>query len=118
MNSPGRPAAETGEHQSEWRGVPLKLQQLRYLLAIVDNGLNVTAAANQLETSQPGVSRQVGLLEEELGEAIFTRHGRRLTAITPKGRRIVMHARAIMAEVDCIRRLTSPEHPRRVIGGC
>ena len=44
----------------------MKLQQLKYLLAIVDNGLNITAAAERLYTSQPGVSKQLKLLEEEL----------------------------------------------------
>ena len=45
----------------------MKLQQLKYLLAIADNGLNITAAAERLYTSQPGVSKQLKLLEEELG---------------------------------------------------
>ena len=45
----------------------MKLQQLKYLIAIVDNGLNITAAAERLYTSQPGVSKQLKLLEEELG---------------------------------------------------
>ena len=44
----------------------MKLQQLKYLLAIIDNGLNITAAADRLYTSQPGVSKQLKLLEEEL----------------------------------------------------
>ena len=45
----------------------MKFQQLRYLVAVHENGLNITAAARQLHTSQPGVSRQLKLLEEELG---------------------------------------------------
>ena len=45
----------------------MKLQQLKYLLAIADNGLNITAAAERMYTSQPGVSKQLKLLEEELG---------------------------------------------------
>ena len=51
----------------------MKLQQLKYLLAIVDNGLNITAAAERLYTSQPGVSKQLKLLEDELGLQLFTR---------------------------------------------
>ena len=43
----------------------MKFQQLRYLVAVHENGLNITAAARQLHTSQPGVSRQLKLLEEE-----------------------------------------------------
>ncbi len=51
----------------------MKLQQFKYLLAIVDNGLNITAAADRLYTSQPGVSKQLKLLEEELGLQLFSR---------------------------------------------
>ncbi len=53
----------------------MKLQQLKYLLAIVDNGLNITAAADRLYTSQPGVSKQLKLLEEELGLQVFRPQG-------------------------------------------
>jgi len=81
----------------------LKLQQLRYLIAIADNGLNITAAANRLYTSQPGVSKQLRLLEEELGVELFRRHGRSLTEITTVGNQVLGHARLIMREVDGIR---------------
>ncbi len=60
----------------------MKLQQLKYLLAIVDNGLNITAAADRLYTSQPGVSKQLKLLEEELGLQLFTRKGKSLEDMT------------------------------------
>ena len=81
----------------------MKLLQLRYLLAIADNGLNITAAANHLYTSQPGVSKQLRLLEEELGVQLFVRNGRSLVAITTAGNQIIAHARLIMREVECIR---------------
>ena len=81
----------------------MKFQQLRYLLAIADNGLNITTAAKQLFTSQPGVSKQLGLLEEELGVQLFIRNGRSLTRITPTGEHVIRHARVIMREVDGIR---------------
>jgi DNA-binding transcriptional LysR family regulator len=84
----------------------LTLLQLRYLLAIADNGLNITAAANHLYTSQPGVCKQLKLLEEELGLQLFTRHGKRLSAITTAGDQIIIHARLIMREVEGIRSLT------------
>jgi LysR family cys regulon transcriptional activator len=84
----------------------LTLLQLRYLLAIVDNGLNITAASNQLYTSQPGVCRQLKLLEENLGLQLFTRHGKRLNGITSAGDQIIVHARVIMREVECIRSLS------------
>ncbi len=60
----------------------MKLQQLRFLLAVVNNHLNITAAAERLFTSQPGVSKQIRLLEKELGVQIFERVGRHLTSIT------------------------------------
>src|SRR5579863_8980653 len=56
----------------------MKLHQLRYLVAVVQNGLNITAAALKLHTSQPGVSKQIKLLEEELGFLLFVREGRTL----------------------------------------
>jgi LysR family cys regulon transcriptional activator len=81
----------------------MKLQQLKYLLAIVDNGLNITAAADRLYTSQPGVSKQLKLLEEELGLQLFARRGKSLHRITRAGEQVISRARVIMAEVDQIR---------------
>jgi LysR family cys regulon transcriptional activator len=85
----------------------MKLQQLRYLLAIADNGLNITAAAERLYTSQPGVSKQLKLLEEELGLQLFTRKGKSLGGVTAAGRQVIDRARLIMQEVDNIRSLAS-----------
>ena len=85
----------------------MKLQQLKYLLAIVDNGLNITAAAERLYTSQPGVSKQLKLLEEELGLQLFTRKGKSLGAITPAGHKVIERARIIMREAENIRALAS-----------
>jgi len=85
----------------------MKLQQLKYLLAIADNGLNITAAAERLYTSQPGVSKQLKLLEEELGIQIFTRKGKSLGEITLAGQKIIDRARIIMQEVDNIRALAA-----------
>ena len=67
----------------------MKLQQLKYLLAIVDNGLNITAAAERLYTSQPGVSKQLKLLEEELGLQLFVRKGKSLGGITAAGEQVI-----------------------------
>lgn len=83
----------------------MKLQQLRFLLAVVDNDLNITTAAETLFTSQPGVSKQLRLLEEELGLQIFVRKGKRIDALTSAGERVVKHARAVFQEVDQIRSL-------------
>lgn len=85
----------------------MKLQQLKYLLAIVDNGLNITAAAERMYTSQPGVSKQLKLLEEELGMQLFTRKGKSLGNITAAGHQVIERARVIMREVDNIRSLAS-----------
>ena len=85
----------------------MKLQQLKYLLAIVDNGLNITAAAERLYTSQPGVSKQLKLLEEELGLQLFTRKGKSLGGITAAGKQVIERARVVMQEVENIRSLAS-----------
>jgi len=85
----------------------MTLQQLRYLLAIADSGLNITAAAERLYTSQPGISKQLKLLEQELKVQLFTRKGKSLAAVTPAGRDVIARARKIMREVENIRSLAS-----------
>ncbi len=85
----------------------MKLQQLKYLLAIVDNGLNITAAAEKLYTSQPGVSKQLKLLEEELGVQLFARKGKSLDGVTAAGEQVIERARLIMQEVENIRSLAA-----------
>jgi LysR family cys regulon transcriptional activator len=83
----------------------MKLQQLRYLAAIAENELNITAAAERLHTSQPGVSKQLKQLEDELGFPIFVRQGRTLTRVTPAGKRVIERAQRILKEVQSIKRL-------------
>jgi LysR family cys regulon transcriptional activator len=83
----------------------VNLQQLRYLCAIVDHGLNVSDAAEALYTSQPGISKQVRLLEDELGVPVFIRHGKRLSALTPAGEAVVATARRALREVENLRRV-------------
>lgn len=85
----------------------MKLQQLKYLLAIADNGLNITAAAEKLFTSQPGVSKQLKLLEEELGLQLFVRKGKSLGGVTAAGEQVIERARFIMAEAENIRSLAA-----------
>lgn len=85
----------------------MKLQQLKYLLAIVDNGLNITAAAERLYTSQPGVSKQLKLLEEELQVRLFVRKGKSLNGVTVAGQQVISRARLIMKEVEDIRDVAS-----------
>lgn len=85
----------------------MTLQQLKYLVAIADSSLNITAAADRLHTSQPGISKQLKLLEQELGVQLFTRKGKSLTEITTAGRDVIARARRIMREVENIRHLAS-----------
>jgi LysR family cys regulon transcriptional activator len=85
----------------------MKLHQLRYLLTIVQNGLNITAAARALHTSQPGISKQIKLLEEELGFKVFERDGRNVTRVTAAGEAVVEHAARLLEEAENIRRLSA-----------
>jgi LysR family cys regulon transcriptional activator len=75
----------------------MKIQQLRYLSEVARQDLSVSAAADALHTSQPGVSRQIKDLEEELGVEIFVRHGKRFTAVTEPGRAVLAIAERILA---------------------
>lgn len=84
----------------------MKLQQLRYLVAVVDNDLNITSAAAALFTSQPGVSKQIKLLEDELSLLLFVRKGKSLAALTEAGEKVVSRARRILNEVDNIKSLS------------
>jgi LysR family transcriptional regulator, cys regulon transcriptional activator len=84
-------------------GLRMKLQQLRYLLAVADNGLNMTLAAERLATSQPGVSKQLKLLEQELGLSLFVRKGKSLVSLTPEGEDVLRRATRILREVEAIR---------------
>ncbi len=81
----------------------MKLQQLRFLSAVVRNNLNVSAAANELYTSQPGVSHQIKLLEEELDIEIFERSGKKLTGITAAGYAVLEHVDELLTNVKSIK---------------
>ena len=74
----------------------MKLTQLKYLKAIVDNDLNISLASQELHTSQPGVSKQIGLLESELGLEIFERKGRNLSSITDVGQKIMQEVNQML----------------------
>ena len=83
----------------------MNLQQLRYLCAIVDHGLNVSDAAEALCTSQPGISKQIRQLEDELGLKVFVRQGKRLTALTPAGSVVLATARRALSEIGNLKRV-------------
>src|SRR5687768_17267032 len=82
----------------------MKLQQLRYLTEVARRGLNVSEAAEALHTSQPGVSKQIRALEDELQLQVFARHGKRLVSITEPGKAVIAIAERILAEAQNLRR--------------
>jgi DNA-binding transcriptional LysR family regulator len=85
----------------------MTLVQLYHLVAITDAGLNITQAAERVHATQPGVSKQLKQLEDELGFFIFTRRGKNLEGITPAGAQVIERARAILAEAANIRALAA-----------
>ncbi len=83
----------------------MKLQQLRYIWEVAHHDLNVSATAQSLFTSQPGISKQIRLLEDELGVEIFARSGKHLTHVTTVGETIIAMAGQILREVDAIKQV-------------
>ncbi|WP_060987953.1 HTH-type transcriptional regulator CysB [Photobacterium leiognathi] len=93
----------------------MKLQQLRYIVEVVNHNLNVSSTAESLYTSQPGISKQVRLLEDELGIQIFERSGKHLTKVTPAGEDIVRISRDILSRVESIKAVAG-EHTHPEMG--
>ena len=83
----------------------MKLHQLRYVVEIAKQGYNITKAANVLCTSQSGISKQVKLLEEELGVTLFFRKGRNLLGLTSAGKEILKHAVMVLEKVNDIKQV-------------
>ncbi|MGQ0529379.1 MAG: HTH-type transcriptional regulator CysB [Panacagrimonas sp.] len=83
----------------------MKIRQLHYIQEVARRGLNVTAAAEALFTSQPGVSKQIRMLEEELGVDVFVRNGKHLSEITPAGKRILEYTQRLLLEADNIKNI-------------
>ena len=83
----------------------MKLQQLRYIWEVAHHDLNVSATAQSLYTSQPGISKQIRLLEDELGVEVFSRSGKHLTRITPAGEAILKTAGEILRKVESIKQV-------------
>lgn len=84
----------------------MKLAQLRYLVAIVESGFSISAAAEKLHISQPGVSRQLKVLEDELGLELFVRDGRVLVRLTAAGQRVFDRAQRVLRETQAIRAMS------------
>ncbi len=83
----------------------MKLQQLRYIWEVAHHDLNVSATAQSLYTSQPGISKQIRLLEDELGVEIFARSGKHLTRVTPAGEAILKTAGEILRKCESIKQV-------------
>ncbi|WP_018149999.1 HTH-type transcriptional regulator CysB [Leeia oryzae] len=83
----------------------MKLQQLRYMVEVAKQGLNVSDAAEKLHTSQPGISKQVRLLEDELGIEVFIRHGKRVVGITKPGKAVLEISERILREASNLKRV-------------
>lgn len=82
----------------------MNFQQLRSLREAVRRGFNLTEVANALHTSQPGVSRQIRELEEELGIELFVRAGKRLVGLTPPGRVVLPIVERLLLEAENLKR--------------
>ena len=82
----------------------MNFQQLRYVRETVRQGLSLTGAANVLHTSQPGVSKQIRELENELGFAIFVRRGKRIASLTEPGKAVLGIIERVLQEAENLRR--------------
>ena len=91
----------------------MKLQQLRFLAIVAQNKLNLTAAAAKLGATQPAVSKQLKLLEEELGFRLFERHGRAFTRITAPGELVLRHALRLLKEAQSIKAVSEGFHEQK-----
>ncbi len=85
----------------------MTLNQLRHLIAIADSGLNITLAAERMHATQPGLSKQLRQLEDELGFQLFVRKGKSLDAVTHAGEQVIERARVILAEAANIRSIAA-----------
>ncbi len=83
----------------------MNIQQLRYLREVARSGFSISNAAKSLHTSQPGISNQVHLLEQELNFRIFERNGKRLTGLTPPGKTVLALAERVLRDVENIRQV-------------
>ena len=83
----------------------MKLQQLRYLKEVAKRGLNLSEAAEALHTSQPGISKQIRLLEDELGVDILVRNGKRVVDVTKPGRIILDIAERILQDTENLKQV-------------
>ena len=83
----------------------MNIQQLRYLSEVAEQGLNLSKAALALHTSQPGISRQIRQMEEELKAELLVRQGNRIAALTEPGRHAVDISRRILRELENLKKV-------------
>src|SRR6476659_8051161 len=93
------------KNRARARPIAVNFQQLRSVREAVRQDFNLTAAAHALATSQPGVSRQIRELEDELGIEIFVRAGKRLTGLTPPGEAVLPIVERLLLDADNLRRV-------------
>ena len=85
----------------------MKLQQLRFICEVAKQDLNLTKAASELYTSQPGISKQIKALEEELGVDIFIRSGKRFVGITEPGQEIIKNSQSALSELNNLKLISN-----------
>jgi LysR family cys regulon transcriptional activator len=98
----------------------MNLRQLRYFCHVVDAEYSISAAARALYTSQPGISRQLALLESRLGAAVFSRRGNRITGLTETGRQVLQVARRMLNDARALQHIGAgydPEDAGRFVVG-
>jgi len=100
-------------------GAGMELRHLRYFVAVAEAGSLTVAAARQLHTSQPSLSRQIRDLEDEVGTPLLTRRARGIE-LTPAGRAFFDHARSVLSQVEAAseaaRRVARPARPYFTMG--
>jgi LysR family transcriptional regulator, hca operon transcriptional activator len=100
-------------------GEEMELRHLRYFVAVAEAGSLTLAAARELHTSQPSLSRQIRDLEAEVGTQLLTRRARGIE-LTPAGRAFLEHARSVLSQVEAAgeaaRRVAQPAKPRFSMG--
>jgi LysR family transcriptional regulator, cys regulon transcriptional activator len=91
----------------------MNLTQLRYLRGIAEQGFNISRAAAALHTSQPGISKQIQLLEREIGVGILLRRGNRIVGVSEAGQAILNVARRMLGDAEILRRIGEEFTQRR-----
>ncbi len=85
----------------------MNLRQLRYLQSIAESGYNISRAAGRLHTAQPGVSKQIQLLEQELGISLLLRRGNRIVGVTEAGGSVLEVAQRMLRDADNLRNIAA-----------